>query len=50
MLDVLGIEHNYFNVSNELKEVYRKWNQAKNDKDFALADEYRKVLMEANVL
>ncbi len=50
MLDVLGIEHNYFNVSNELKEVYKKWNQAKNDKDFALADEYRKVLMEANVL
>ena len=50
MLDVLGIEHNYFNVSNELKEVYTKWNQAKNDKDFALADEYRKVLMEANVL
>ena len=50
MLKVLGIEHNYFNVSNELKEVYRKWNQAKNDKDFALADEYRKVLMEANVL
>ena len=50
MLEVLGIEHNYFNVSNELKEVYRKWNQAKNDKDFALADEYRKVLMEANVL
>ena len=50
MLDVLGIEHNYFNVSNELKEVYKKWNQAKIDKDFALADEYRKVLMEANVL
>ena len=50
MLKVLGIEHNYFNVSDELKEVYRKWNQAKNDKDFALADEYRKVLMEANVL
>ena len=50
MLDVLGIEHNYFNVSNELKGVYKKWNQAKNDKDFALADEYRKVLMEANVL
>ena len=50
MLDVLGIEHNYFNVSNEIKEVYTKWNQAKNDKDFALADEYRKVLMEANVL
>ena len=50
MLDVLGIEHNYFNVSDELKEVYKKWNQAKIDKDFALADEYRKVLMEANVL
>ena len=50
MLDVLGIEHNYFNVSNELKEIYKKWNQAKIDKDFALADEYRKVLMEANVL
>ena len=50
MLDVLGIEHIYFNVSDELKEVYKKWNQAKIDKDFALADEYRKVLMEANVL
>ena len=50
MLKVLGIEHNYFNVSDELKEVYTKWNQAKNDKDFAFADEYRKVLMEANVL
>ncbi len=50
MLEVLGIEHIYFNVSNELKEIYKKWNQAKIDKDFALADEYRKVLMEANVL
>lgn len=50
MLDVLGIEHIYFNVSDELKEVYEKWNQAKIDKDFELADEYRKVLMEANVL
>lgn len=50
MLEVLGIEHRYFNVSDELKEVYKKWNQAKTDKDFALADEYRKVLMEANVL
>lgn len=50
MLKVLGIEHIYFNVSNELKEIYKKWNQAKIDKDFALADEYRKVLMEANVL
>lgn len=50
MLDVLGIEHIYFNVSDELKEVYKKWNQVKIDKDFALADEYRKVLMEANVL
>lgn len=50
MLEVLGIEHIYFNVSNELKEIYKKWNQAKIDKNFALADEYRKVLMEANVL
>ena len=50
MLEVLGIEYIYFNVSNELKEIYKKWNQAKIDKDFALADEYRKVLMEANVL
>lgn len=50
MLKVLGIEYIYFNVSNELKEIYKKWNQAKIDKDFALADEYRKVLMEANVL
>lgn len=50
MLDVLGIEHNYFNVSEELKAIHQKWNQAKIDKDFALADEYRKVLMKANVL
>lgn len=50
MLDILGIEHIYFNVSDELKAIHQKWNQAKIDKDFAQADEYRKVLMEANVL
>lgn len=50
MLEVLGIEHSYFQVSDELKEIYRKWNQAKVDKDFTSADEYRNVLMEANVL
>jgi cysteinyl-tRNA synthetase len=50
MLDILGIEHIYFNVSDELKAIHQKWNQAKVDKDFALADAYRKVLMEANVL
>lgn len=50
MLDVLGIEHTYFHVSDEHKEVYKKWNQAKADKDFTSADEYRTILMEANIL
>lgn len=50
MMDVLGIEHTYFHVSDEHKEVYKKWNQAKADKDFTSADEYRTILMEANIL
>ena len=50
MLDILGIEYQFFNVSEEVKEVYKKWNQAKADKDFGLADSYRNVLMEANIL
>ena len=49
-LDVLGIRHETINLTDEDKELYNKWNEAKKAKDFAKADEYRDELKNRGIL
>ena len=50
MLDLIGMEKYNKKLSDEDKQLYSKWNEAKANKDFALADEIRKSLIEKGVL
>ncbi|MBQ1476621.1 MAG: cysteine--tRNA ligase, partial [Erysipelotrichaceae bacterium] len=50
MLDVLGIDIPAVKMSEEDKEIYRLWNEAKAAKDFEKADGYRTQLMEKGIL
>lgn len=50
MLDVLGIENNRLILSDEDKEMHRKWKTAVKEKDFATADDYRARLIEKGIL
>lgn len=44
MLEVLGIVVDKVDLSEEDKELFNKWNEAKANKDFTSADEYRNAL------
>jgi cysteinyl-tRNA synthetase len=50
MLEVLGFNFENFKGDEELKKIYSSYLDAKSNKDFALSDELRKVLMEKGVL
>ena len=50
MLDVLGIDIPAVQMSEEDKEIYKLWNEAKAAKDFEKADGYRAQLMEKGIL
>ena len=50
MLDILGVEHTEVRLNDHQLELYQLWNQAKQSKDFTLADTYRQQLMQENVL
>ena len=50
MLDVLGITFKEVNVSDEDKENFRLWNEAKANKDFEKADVYRNRLIERGLM
>lgn len=50
MLGVLGIAFDAIVVSEEDKAIYQMWNDAKSQKDFVKADEYRLQLMEKGLL
>lgn len=50
MLEILGIFIEKTVLTNEDKQTYQLWNQAKNDKDFATADKYREMLQQRNIL
>ncbi len=49
-LDVLGIVYPSINLSDEDKNIYKEWMDAKKEKNFDKADEYRKVLMDKGIL
>ena len=50
MLSILGIFIKKVELSNEDKELYNKWNEAKTNKEFAKADEYRNELISKGIL
>jgi cysteinyl-tRNA synthetase len=50
MLEILGIFVNRTVLSDEDKDIYEKWNEAKKAKDFETADKYRAVLTEKGIL
>ena len=50
MLDVLGVEYKHINLTNEDIDDFNKWNDAKKEKDFALADTYRQKLIDKGLL
>lgn len=50
MLYVLGIEIAPIVLSDEDKHLYQKWNEAKANKDFDVADNYRQQLQEKGIL
>ena len=50
MLEILGIFIDKVVMSDEDKETYRKWNEAKANKDFETADKYRSQLIEKGIL
>ena len=50
MLYILGIYIDEVILTDEDKEIYDKWNEAKSKKDFETADKFRAILMERNIL
>ena len=50
MLEVLGIFIDKTIMSDEDKDIYNKWNEAKANKDFDSADVYRNQLIEKGIL
>lgn len=50
ILNVLGIQLFVERMTNEQLEIYKKWNQARQDKDFDAADEYRGQLVAWGIL
>ena len=50
MMNVFGIVIDKIVLSDEAKSIFGQWNQAKVDKNFAKADEYRAQLMALNLL
>ncbi len=50
MLEILGIFVDKVVLSEEDKEIYSKWNEAKKVKDFETADKYRTILTEKGIL
>ena len=50
MLEILGIFIPETVLSEEDKDIYQKWNEAKSNKDFETADRYRNQLIEKGIL
>ena len=50
ILDVFGFTFEYHKLTNDDRDVYEKWNQARLEKDFEKADYYRNILVERHIL
>ena len=49
MLKVYGLNYKKDRMSESDKDIYKKWALAREEKDFAKADEYRKLLLEKGI-
>jgi cysteinyl-tRNA synthetase len=47
---ILGLHYEFKTLSIEDKELYKKWEDAKSEKNFELADMYRKELIDSKIL
>lgn len=47
---ILGLVYDMPTLSDKQKETYHNWLEARNNKDFALADQYREELIKENIL
>lgn len=50
MLEVLGIEYKRITLTEDDKNIFEKWNAAKAEKNFELADGYRNQLIERGLI
>jgi cysteinyl-tRNA synthetase len=50
MLNVLGTRVNNVVLDDEAKDLFRKWEEARKNKDFQTADVYRNLLIEKGLL
>jgi cysteinyl-tRNA synthetase len=50
MIDIFGIKIDRIELSEDDIHMYDLWNQAKSEKDFVKADEYRKALTQRGIL
>lgn len=50
MLDILGIKYNRITLTVEDRELLESWNRAKQEKNFELADTFRKELTERGLI
>ena len=48
--NVLGLVYDMPTLTEEQKDIYNKWNEARNNKDFEKADEYRNILINEGIL
>lgn len=48
--DVLGLKYDLKTLTKEEKEIYKKWEEARMNKEFEKADELRKILIERKIL
>ena len=49
-LDILGIVYPNISLSDDDKEIYKEWINAKNEKNFEKADKLRNVLIDKGIL
>ena len=50
MTDILGFDFNLKPMTEELKQTYHDWQNARKAKDFKKADALRDVLMEKGII
>jgi len=50
ILDVFGFEFTYHKLTEDDRDIYGKWMEARNNKDFESADKYRAILTERGII
>ena len=48
--NILGLVYNMPTLNEEQKSAYNKWIEARSNKDFEKADEYRNILINESIL